>query len=707
MPKIKRIDVNKQLIALALLVVLLTVTFGYCARTGEPGMLSENIKSIKDVKNLFPKTPQEIEQDTAKYIQEAKGAIDAIIAIPKEKRTFANTAKALDDLESRSNASIKASFFYMVKYLYPQQEMRDAAQQAVQRIEDFFIDNVSNNKKLYEAFKAYAQGNALKEDLNAEQRYFIEETMKGFKRAGLDLPDEQLEKVKKLKKKLTELALKFDRNIAQDASTIEVTRDELAGLPDDFIDALKKTDNGKHILGVDYPTYFRVMEYSTIEPTRKRLYEVFSNRAYPANEQLLKDIVALRDELAKLLGYESFAALNIDDQMVKNAENAEAFLQDLRAKAEKKDNQELDKLIKELPESVELTSDGKIKGWDHALLKTRYKQKHFNIDEQKIAEYFPMEHTIEQLLDIYRQFLGVDFKEVPISGLWHEDVKAVKVYNKDRSQLYGYLFLDLHPRPNKFSHAANAGIVPAIKLPDGSRLPAVSVVMANFTKPTKDKPSLLLRNEVRTFFHEFGHALHALLGATELGSFAGTSVKTDFVEMPSQMLEEWLWDKEILKKVSKHYQTSEPLSDEVIDNIIALKRYDSGGFVTRQVMLSQYALDMFKPGADKDPYTILHTLLSKALPRMYYGPEYRFFANFGHLTGYGAKYYGYLWSKVFALDLFDTIKKTGLLNPEIGKRYVTEIIGKGGSVDPNQLLKNFLGREPRKDAFIRDLGLEA
>ena len=698
---------NKQLIALALLIILLTVTFGYCARMREPSMLSENIKSIEDVKNLFPKTSQEIEQDTQKYMQEAKGAVDAIIAIPKEKRTFANTAKALDDLESRSNFSIKHDFFAVTEYLYPDKAMRDAAHIAQEEIQAFSVEHIANNKKLYEAFKAYAQGNALKEDLNAEQRYFIQETMKGFKRAGLDLPDEKLEKVKELKKKLQKLVMEFDRNIAQDASTIEVTRHELVGLPDDFIDELKKADNGKYILGVDYPTYSRVMQYATVEPMRKRHYEAFSNRAYPANEQLLKDIVAVRDELAKLLGYESFAALNIDDQMVKSAKKAEAFLQDVRAKAEKKDNQELDAFIKELPESVVLMPDGKVKAWDLALLKTRYKQKNFNIDEQKIAEYFPMEHTVEQLLDIYRQFLGVDFKEVPVSGLWHEDVKLVEVYNKDRSQLYGYLFLDLHPRPNKYSHAAHAGIVPAVKLPDGKRLPAVSVVMANFTKPTKDKPSLLLRNEVSTFFHEFGHALHALLGATELGSFAGTRVKTDFVEMPSQMLEEWLWDKEILKKVSKHYQTGEPLSDEVIDNIIALKRYDSGGFVTRQAMLAQYALEMFKPGADKDPYTILHTLLPKALPRMYYGPEYRLFTNFGHLTGYGAKYYGYLWSKVFALDLFDTIKKTGLLNPEIGKRYVTEIIGKGGSVDPNQLLKNFLGREPRKDAFIRDLGLES
>ena len=558
---------------------------------------------------------------------------------------------------------------------------------------------------MYEAFKAYAEGNAKTESLNNEQRYFIEETLKDFKRAGLDLSDEKLAQVRELKKKLQKLSMEFSRTIAQDESSIAVTRDALCGLSDEFIETLKKTEDENYILGVDYPTYFHVAEYCAYEPTRKQLFEAFSSRAYPINEQILKDIIALRHELAQMLGYESFAALNLESQMIKTPERAQEFLNDLHEKAAIKDSLELDAFIAELPESVVLTADQKVKAWDQSFLKACYKQKHFNIDEQKIAEYFPMENTIAQLLDIYRQFLGVEFKEVPVSGMWDKDVKLIQVYNNDGSELYGYLFLDLHPRPNKYSHACHIGIVPAIKREDGSRLPAVSVVVANFTQPTKDKPSLLKRTEVSTFFHEFGHALHAQLGATQLGSCAGTHVKTDFVEMPSQMLEEWLWDKDILKKVSKHYKTGESLPDETIDNIIAMKRYDSGGFVTRQVMLAQYALDLFNAGAQKDPYAVLYELLPKVLPRIEYGSKYRLFANFGHLTGYGAKYYGYLWSKVFALDLFDTIAQHGLLNPEIGNRYVTEILAKGGSADPNELLKNFLGREPRQDAFIRDLGL--
>lgn len=698
---------NTHLIFGAAVAAALTFTLGYCARTGDQLMISETITSLSDVKQLFPKTPQEIEQQTEQYIAEAKQAVDRIIAIPEEQRTFENTAKALDALAARDNLAIKYGAISVIEYLHPDKAMRDASHTAQEKIQAFLVEKLSNNKALYEAFKAYAQGNAKKEDLTTEQGYFIDETMKDFKRAGLDLPEHELEKVRAIKKKLQKLSMEFGRTIAQDNRTIEVSRDGLQGLDDEYVATLKQTEKGNYILGVDYPTVHHVLDNCTVESTRKKLYEAFQSRGYPANESILKDIIAARDELAHMLGYESFAALNLEDQMIKSPERAELFLAGLREKAEKKDNQELDLLIKELPASVALTADGKIKAWDLAFLRNQYKKKHFNIDEQKIAEYFPMEHTIQQLLDIYSTFMSVTFKEVPLAGVWCDDVKAIEVYSKDGSQLYGYLLLDLYPRDNKYSHACHAGIVPAMQLQGNMRLPDVSVVIANFTKPTAGKPALLKRDEVNTFFHEFGHAMHALLGATQLGSFSGTSVKRDFVEMPSQMLEEWLWDKDILKKISHHYKTGKPLSDEMIDTILSLKNFSSGGFVTRQAMLAQYALDLFKAGANKDVKAVLHALLEKLQPRMEYGDQYRLFCNFGHLTGYAAKYYGYLWSKVFALDLFETIAQHGLLDPEIGSKYVHEILAKGGSIDPNQLLRNFLGREPRQNAFIRDLGLEA
>ncbi len=670
----------------------------------EKNMTTMQITTIDDVKKLFPTTPDQIQQEKEECLAQAREQIDNIIEQNDSERTFENTAQKLDDLNARSKLALKDGAFEIMVYLHPDKAMRDAAYKAVQEIQDFSVDHIRNSKKLYNAFKAYVEGNAQTGKLNEEQRYYLEQTMRSFKRAGLDLPDEELEKLRTLKKELAKLTQEFDRNIADDQSTLIVTPESLKGVGADFIAGLPKSDTGECVLGVDYPTYFRVMERCNVEDTRKGLYELFSQRAYPKNEELLKKIVALRDQIAKMVGYESYAHLDLDNQMVGHPERAEQFLNDLLAKSEVKENAELDCFINELPESVCLTHDGKINVWDLAYLKNHYKEKNFSVDEQAISEYFPMQKTIDALLDIYQQFMGVQFKEIPVTGMWHEDVRLVQVYDA-ADQLLGYLFLDLYPRPNKYSHAAHAGIVPAIKQPDGSRSPAVSVVMANFPKPQNDKPALLMRNDVKTFFHEFGHAVHALLGATQLGSFAGTRTKTDFVELPSQMLEEWLCDADILKKVSCHYKTGEPLADETIKNIIALKQYDSGCFVRRQGMLALISLNLYKEGAQKDPHAVMTSLQETLMPRMHYGSHNHFIASFGHLTGYGSKYYGYLWSKVFALDLFDTIKKQGLLNPAIGRTYVDKVIGCGGSKDPNTLLYDFLGRQPTQDAFLKDMGL--
>ena len=281
----------------------------------------------------------------------------------------------------------------------------------------------------------------------------------------------------------------------------------------------------------------------------------------------------------------------------------------------------------------------------------------------------------------------------------------MRVTNQKGDEILGTLMLDLYPRPNKYSHAAHTTIIPSTYKVDGTRIPDVSIVLANFSKPMDGKPSLLKRSEVQTFFHEFGHALHAVLGATTIASLSGTHTKTDFVELPSQMLEEWLHDKDILKKVSGHYITGEPLPDDIIDTIIKLKNLTTGYFVTRQTYLSSIALSYFGAGENKQPHAIMQELYTTMMPHMAFINDNHFYSSFGHLTGYGAKYYGYLWSKVFALDLFATIKKHGLLSPEIGQKYIKEVLSKGGAQDPNELLYNFLGREPNAQAFLQEMGL--
>ena len=685
------------------IIVAFLATLSYCAKgTKQETKMINKAFHTNDIISLFALTPQEITENTPIYIDQAKKIIDNIISLSDNERTYANTARPLDEVFSLSNLAIAQRIYEALELLHPDDEIRNAAHDAYIVIQAFWVDYVMSNKTLYNAFNTYASKQIENEGLSDQQRYFINDTLNSFKREGLSLSDEKLAQVNALRKELAQLAADYDRNIAQDNTTITATKDELDGLGDDFIATLH-TNNGLYILGVDYPTYFRVMENCSVAETRKKLYIAFNNRAYPANDDLLKQIIAKRDELARLLGYVDFAHFDIDSQMAATPERAQTFINEMIQRAAKKTAQEIAILTETLPASVQLTDEGKVQIWDMAYLKNIYKKTHYDLDEQKIAEYFPMQKTVAELLDIYRQFFSIDFQEEKAVGTWHEDVTMVRVLQDGK--IIGTLMLDLYPRPNKYSHAAHTTIVPGTYKPDGTLIPDVSIVIANFTKPTATQPSLLKRSEVETFFHEFGHALHAILGSTDIASMSGTHTKTDFVELPSQMLEEWLIDKEMLKKISGHYLTGESLPEDIIDTIIELKNLTSGFFVTRQAYLASMALSYFGSGENKDPHTIMKQLHSKIMVTTALSNDDHFYASFGHLTGYGAKYYGYLWSKVFALDIFGTIKKHGLLNPEIGSKYVKEILSKGGAQDPNELLYNFLGREPNSHAFFKEMGL--
>lgn len=664
------------------------------------------VKSKEDAIAVMHQSAAQLAAHKKQALAQAQQALQKILAVPDEQRTYQNTAQALDHLVSLSNAAIMVSTAITIELIEPQESIRKAAREAVLAIQNFFIDHISSNPELYKAIKTYADGNAKKENLTDEQKYFLTQTIRDFEHAGLNLPPEQLEQVKKLKKEIAEIGMQFEANIAQDKSTIQVTKDELAGCKPDFIESLKKADDGKYIVGVDTPSYLHVMENCTVSATRQKLWHAYNNRAYPLNKEILQKIIAKRHELAQLLGFKTYAALELDDQMVHNPERVQQFLDNLAPKARKKAAQEFQALTKQLPESVQLTADGKFNPWDITFLKNQYKKVAFNLDESKVAQYFSLQKTIDNLLLIYQKFFNLNFKQIPVSGLWHPDVQLIEVIDNLDSQTIGYLFLDLHPRANKYSHACESTVVPVTYDEDGNPNLGLAVVIANFPKPLADKPSLLKLRDVTTFFHEFGHAMHALLGRTKVASFAGTNVKRDFVELPSQMLEEWMWDREILKMVSLHYQTGDPLPDQLIDSILQSRTYDSGFFTLRQILQAKLSLDYYNVGKTVDLDAFYKALCQELAPYTHYNDDDHFYASFGHLKDYAAGYYGYLWSSVFAHDMFAQIKKEGLLNPIVGRRYVDTVIGKGGSKDPNDLLVDFLHREPNQEAFLHAMGFE-
>ncbi len=670
-------------------------------------MLKTEMTSPSDLTPLFPKTVDEVKRYADWAIEKAQTDLDAIIALAPEARTFDNTARALDQAGAEFGTIVCA--IQRLTMVSPQKEIRDACQEQYIRLSSFSVDAFSS-KPLYAAFSSYAE-KSMSENVNPEQAYFIQETMSGFKRSGLNLPDAEFEKVQTLKKELEQLGSEFDNNIAATKNRVETACENLAGIDPHVLEQFEKNENGLCVIECGNPPHVvEILDYCHHQQTRKDVYRAYQNRAFPANQDLMNKIIAKRHELAVALGFESFAALDLDDQMVKTPERAQDFIEHLLKRAQKKATVEFEDFSQELPEGIELNDEGLLNPWDFSYVKTAYKKKHYNLDERLVAEYFTTEKTLAGVFEIYQNFLGLEFKFLKPDWAWHKDVQLIEVHDKKSKQLRGYIFLDLYPRPDKYSHACHAGIISSIKKINEqtgttSYVPSVAIVIANFPKPTKDRPALLKFYDVNTFFHEFGHAMHAVVGATELSSFSGTSVKCDFVEMPSQMFEEWLYDKDVLQSVSAHYKTGEPLPLELIDTLIGLKQFGTGFMYARQSMLALLSLEFFKEGANKDIDAISAQLARRCIPQVSFDPATHFYASFGHLTGYGAKYYSYSWSKVFALDIFEQIKKDGLANAAVGKRFAEIVLGKGGSVDPDEILKSFLGRAPSQEAFFKDLGM--
>lgn len=669
-------------------------------------VMTRVMKKPGDITALFPKTEDQVWEYLEYALKLANNELAQVLGIAKQNRTFDNTVRALD--ESQAKVYRLASTLEFLSMVSTDELLRKASHEASLELNKFSVDTYMN-KELYQAFLDY-EGNAGKtEKLTPQEKYFFDESMQEFKRDGLHLPSEQLEEIKVLSKEVSALGLTYEQNVNTDNTTILATKEQLAGVDEGLLKKLEQKDNA-FVVGCDYPTYFEVMQNCVIADTRKRLKIAFDNRAHPANLPLLHNLIAKRDQLAKKLGFKSFAHFDISSSMAETPERVQEFLHGLAAASSKKAAVEIAELTKQLPESVELDEKGRLYPWDYLFLTTSHKKKHFDVDERQIAEYFPADKALIGMLSIYEQFLNLRFTVVEPDWVWHNDVQLIQVNDKESNKLLGFIFLDLYPRENKYNHACCGAIVKGFLGKDSKTdqeidMPYVGIVLANFPAPVGGKPALLKHGDVETFFHEFGHAMHGVLGRTELSSAAGTSVKSDFVELPSQMLEEWMWSKEMLFRVSSHYQTGEPLPEELIDKKLALKKFDTGYFVLRQVWLSLFSLNLFLEGENKDSDAVSLQLHNELLEKLFaHEPACHMQSAFGHLVGYGAGYYGYMWSRVFAHDCFAKIKQHGLVNYEVGEKWRCGILGMGGAANPNDLLKEFLGREANQEAFFKELG---
>ena len=690
----------KNLLALA----TLAVAFFACQTP------KEEIAEVATPENMFFNTFNEPIDFAALKAEEVTEAADAIMkisdaslakiyAIADDDRTFDNTMLALDDAYDKfGNVS---SSIYLVAYTNTDSLARANALEANTTLQQY-INKVQLDEKLYNAVKSYSESDDAK-SLNPVKAKFVKETVEGFERNGFALSKEDRDKLKVINDELSEISNEFSQNIASHQDHLNVDAADIAGLPEDFKEA-RKQDDGTYKVDLSYPSYRPFMKYSKSDEARKALYMKYNNRAADSNIEVLQNLLKKRKEMANLLGHDTYAAYNLQNRMAKNPENVWAFETDLTEKVRAKATADYEEVLDVKKSMLSNERPTKLNSWETSYYNDILLREKYQLDAEEVKQYFALDDVISGLFSITQNIFDLEYKEVENPSVWHDEVRMFEVYKEGK--LKGRFYLDLHPRANKYGHAACFPMITGKNTDNGYQVPTATLV-CNFSAPTADKPALMPHSQVNTFFHEFGHVLHHLMTTSELSSQAGFSVAQDFVEAPSQIFENWAWDYDALKLFAKHYETDEVLPKALFDKMLAAKNVGSGWGAAGQIFygtLDMTLHDKYDPNGEKTTTEVVEELQNELLPTSYV-PDTHMQAAFGHLNGYGASYYGYLWSKVYAQDMFSEFEKNGILDKETGKRYRDIILAKGSTEKEIDLVKEFLGREPNNEAFLKSLGL--
>lgn len=650
------------------------------------GVLHFNYKSA-DLAPAEAAARQQLEKDLA-----------ALIAIPAQERTFENTILAYEKAFDKYSEALGMSGF--LSYVSTDENFRNTVRDLQLQISQYMVD-VATRRDVYKAIREYTDTNP---QLGPVEAKLVKEMLIGFKHSGMDLNDEDLEKFKALNKEEAQYVIEFDKNVQEYKDPLAVTREQLKGLGEDYIGKLQKTQDGKYLVTLDYPDYVPFMLNADDEQARKALEYKYNRRGGEKNVELLEKTVTLRRQIAQLLGYPTHANLKLENRMAKNPQTVMKFLKDLQKKLKPMGKAE-DKFLIAYKNEKTGKKFRTLYPYESGYWANKYRKENLQLDSEKIKEYFPSQVVIDGMLDLFGNLFGITFEPAAIPT-WHPDVKSFLIKDKATSAPVAYFYMDLYPREGKYKHAACFDLVEGFEKEDGTyQMPFVAIV-ANMNKPSKDTPSLLKHGEVETLFHEFGHVLHNALTKSKYKAFSGTSVSWDFVEAPSQLLERWAWDPAVLKKISRHYKTGEPLPDDLIKRMLAAKNFGNGGAYLRQNFFAQY--DMTLHTAPRTPdSTKLYFDLTKKIRALPLTKNTLPQAAFTHIMGgYDAGYYGYLWSEVIAEDFFSEFEKNGIFNPQTGLKYRREILEKGGSEDETQLVENFLGRPVNNTPFLKSIGLE-
>jgi thimet oligopeptidase len=579
----------------------------------------------------------------------------------------------------------------------PDKAVRDASARCNDEVAAFSVE-VSADPAIY----AHALGAKARATAQADKQLATIYVEAG-RRAGAHLDAAARTEVTSLLDKLNRLQTAFMQALSDDRSAIIISKTEAESLPPAFVATLEARKAG-FVVPVGLRTFEQFMKNEASSFARKRYLFAFFRCGGEANVRRVKQAIALRDRIARRLGFDSWAAYQLDTKMAKTPDRALALLNEVDARLLPRARAELATLAELKAGRGDPTP---FAAWDYPYYQEQLEQTRHAVSTEAVRQYFPADKVIPAVLGLYQTLLGVSFQEIKPTEAWAPDVLQYAITDSASGAPIGRFFLDLTPRPGKYLRPASFPLRTGRRLPDGSYQQPISSIIGNGPASEPGKPALFSHRDAIEFFHEFGHLMHTTLSTAPYASLHGANVRGDFVEAPSQMLENWMWQPSILKKVSSHVTTGRPLPDELIEKLLARKHAADGVFWTRQAFLGVYDLTIHNSGARVDTTRLWSSLMPHLTPLppppAASIPDASFLPIMG---GYDAGYYGYIWSRVYAQDLFTAFQKGGLENPEVGLRYRREILEPGGTVEPEELLNNFLGRSVRPDAFYEELGVD-
>src|SRR6201981_362071 len=648
--------------------------------------------------------PEAVEASMKDAIAKANAALDQIGAQDLGKVTFKSTVVALDD--TTYQAGLAANKATIIKETNTNPAMRTAAENAVKTFQDWAV-GVDYREDVYKAIKAFADTHP---KLTGEDEKLLKETFRDYRRAGLELPPDQRKEVEELRKELSKLGTDFDTNIVKANAPVMFSKADLEGLPESFFASpgIKTSDDVYTVMANVTWQFNTVEENAKKEATRKQLYIVRETLAKDKNVPLLNQMLALRNEIALRLGYKSWDDYKTEVKMAKTGMNAEKYINDLITGIQPKFDSEIAELQK-LKAADTNDPNAKVMVWDWRYYGNQLNKQKYAVDKEALRVYFQFQKVLDGMFNIYQSIFGLKFEKIVAPYKWIDDLQLYLVSDSATGEPLGMFYLDMFPREGKFNHFAQFDIISGKLLPNGKYQRPTVALLCNFPPGSGDAPSLMTHQDVETLFHEFGHALHSIVTRAKYGRFAGTHVPGDFVEAPSPMLQNWVWDKKVLDTFAADYRDpSKKIPADIVTKLNDAKLANSGVYYRRQFAFASLDLALHDPHPEEMPYdsvAISNPILEKVFLPI--DPGTTFVSYFGHLNGYDAGYYGYAWADAIAADMATVFEsaKDGYLDKQAGLRLRHEIYEPGDSREITQSIEKFLGRKQSIQPFLKKIGI--